>query len=121
MIKFWTWLKANWWVPFASVVVIISYFAGNSGKQGLKDMLQAQRDDYETQLKVLREQREKEKKILENYKKSLQLLQERYKVKEKEIKKANRQELKKTIEENKDKPVEEIADDFAKRFGLERI
>ena len=69
MIKFWTWLKANWWVPFASVVVLISYFAGNSGKQGLKDMLQ----------------------------------------------------LRKTIEENKDKPVEEIADDFAKRFGLERI
>lgn len=63
----------------------------------------------------------KKKKILENYKKSLQLLQERYKVKEKEIKKANREELKKTIEENKDKPVEEIADDFAKRFGLERI
>jgi len=121
MQKFWIWLKTNWIVPFAAALIVISYFAGNQGKTSLKEMMKAQKEDYETQLRVLEEKRAKEKKIMEDYKKSLQLLQEKHKVKEKEIKKANRAELKKTIEENKDKPIEEIADDFAKRFNLERV
>ena len=63
----------------------------------------------------------KEKKIMEDYKKSLEILHQKYKVREKEIKRVNRAELKKTIEENEKKPIEEIADDFAKRFNLERV
>ena len=119
--KFWIWLKANWWIPFVSVLVLVSYFAGNRGKTNIKDMMRAQREDYEAQIRALHEQRAKEKKIIEDYKKSLELLQQKYKVKEKEIKRVNRAELKKTIEENEEKPIEEIADDFAKRFNLERV
>ena len=115
------WFKANWWLPLASILVVMSYFAGNKGKSALKDMLKAQKDDYETQLRVMREQRLKEKKILEDYQKSLKLLQEKHRVREEEIKFENRAELMETIEKNKDKPVEEIADDFAKRFGLEKV
>ena len=121
MHKAWLWLKANWWLPFGAILVAVSYFAGNSGKASLRDMMKAQREDYETQLRVLEETRAKEKKILEDYKKGLQVLQEKYKLKEKQIEKKSRAELKKAIEENKDKPVEEVADDFAKRFGLKKV
>ena len=121
MEKLWIWLKANWVVPFTAAIVIVSYFAGSKGKTSLKEMLKAQREDYEAQLKLLEERREKEKKILEDYKKSLQLLQEKHKVKEEEIKFENRAKLMETIKKNEEKPIEEIADDFAKRFNLERV
>ena len=117
----WIWLKANWWIPLASILVLVSYFAGSKGKKSVKDMMRAQREDYEAQIRALHEQRVKEKKILEDYKKSLELLQQKHKIKEKEIKRVNRAELKKIIEENEEKPIEEIADDFAKRFNLERV
>ena len=121
MREFWIWFKTNWWIPFASILVVVSYFAGSRGKRSIKDMMKAQKEDYEAQIKVLNEKREKEKKILEDYKKSLHLLQEKHKVKEEEIKFENRAKLMKTIEENEEKPIEEIADDFAKRFNLERV
>ena len=121
MQKFWIWLKTNWVVPFAALLVIISYFAGSQGKTSLKEMMKAQREDYEAQLKLLEERREKEKKILEDYKKSLHLLQEKHKMKEEEIKFENRAKLMETIKKNEEKPIEEIADDFAKRFNLERV
>lgn len=117
----WIWLKANWWVPLASVLVLISYFAGSRGKKSVKDMMRAQREDYEAQIKALHEQRAKEKRIMEDYKKSLELLQEKHRVKEEEIKFENRAELMETIKKNEEKPIEEIADDFAKRFNLERV
>ena len=121
MQKFWIWLKTNWVVPFAAALVVVSYFAGNQGKTSLKEMMKAQKEDYETQLRVLEEKREKEKKIMEDYKKSLQLLQEKHKVKEEEIKFENRAKLMETIKKNEEKPIEDIADDFAKRFNLERV
>lgn len=121
MQKFWIWLKTNWIVPFAATLVVISYFAGNQGKTSLKEMMKAQKEDYETQLRVLEEKRAKEKKIMEDYKKSLQLLQEKHKVREEEIKFENRTKLMETIKKNEEKPIEEIADDFAKRFNLERV
>lgn len=121
MQKFWIWLKTNWIVPFTAALVVVSYFAGNQGKTSLKEMMKAQKEDYETQLRVLEEKREKEKKIMEDYKKSLQLLQEKHKVKEEEIKFENRAKLMETIKKNEKKPIEEIADDFAKRFNLERV
>ena len=101
MQKFWIWLKTNWVVPFAAALVVISYFAGNQGKTSLKEMMKAQKEDYETQLRVLEEKREKEKKIMEDYKKSLQLLQEKHKVKEEEIKFENRAKLMETIKKKK--------------------
>lgn len=121
MEKTWLWLKTNWVIPFSALLIVVSYFMGGRSTANLKAMMQAQREDYETQLRLLEEKRAKEQKILEDYKKSLTILENNYKVKEKQIVKKNRAELKKTIEENKDKPVEEIADDFAKRFGLERV
>lgn len=121
MQKFWIWLKTNWVVPFAAALVVISYFAGSQGKKSLKEVMKAQKEDYEMQLKILEEKREKEKKIMEDYKKSLQLLQEKHKVKEEEIKFENRAKLMETIKKNEEKPIEEIADDFAKRFNLERV
>ena len=121
MQKCWIWLKTNWVIPFSALLIVISYFAGNQGKTSLREMMQAQKDDYETQLRVLEEKRVKEKKILEDYKKSLELLQEKHKVKEEEIKFENRAKLMETIKKNEEKPIEEIADDFAKRFNLERV
>ena len=94
---------------------------GGRGNASLKAMMQAQKDDYEAQLKILEENRMKEKKIVEDYEKSLQLLQEKHKIKEEEIRFENRAKLMETIKENQNKPVEEIADDFAKRFNLERV
>jgi hypothetical protein len=121
MEKLWVWLKTNWVVPFAAILVVISYFAGSQGKTSLKEMMRAQREDYEAQLKILEDKRAKEKKIMEDYKKSLQLLQEKHKMKEEEIKFENRAKLMETIKKNEEKPIEEIADDFAKRFNLERV
>lgn len=121
MQKAWLWLKANWWLPFGAILVVVSYFAGNSGKTSLREMMKAQREDYETQLRVLQETRAKEKKILEDYQKSLKLLQEKYKVREEEIKFESRAKLMETIKKNEQKPVEEVADDFAKRFGLKKV
>ncbi len=102
----------------ASIFLLLGYFAGSRGKTRVKQMLEAQKKDYENQLRVKEDQRKKEKKIMEDYRKSLEILQEKHKVKEEEIKFENRAELIKTIEENDDKPVSDITDDFAERFGF---
>ena len=64
MQKCWIWLKTNWVIPFSALLIVISYFAGNQGKTSLREMMKAQKDDYETQLRVLEEKRAKERRYL---------------------------------------------------------
>ena len=104
-----------------SVFLLLGYFAGSRGKTRVKQMLEAQKKDYENQLRVKEDQRKKERKIMEDYRKSLEILQEKHKVKEEEIEFKNRAELIKTIKENDKKPISDIADDFAKRFDLKKV
>lgn len=104
-----------------SIFLLLGYFAGSRGKTRVKQMLEAQKKDYENQLRVKEDQRRKERKIMEDYRKSLEILQEKHKVKEEEIEFENRAELIKTIKENNEKPISDIADDFAKRFDLKKV
>lgn len=104
-----------------SIFLLLGYFAGSRGKTRVKQMLEAQKKDYENQLRVKEDQRKKERKIMEDYRKSLEILQEKHKVKEEEIEFENRAELIKTIKENDEKPISDIADDFAKRFDLKKV
>ena len=119
--KSWAWLKSYWWLPLVSIFLLLGYFAGSRGKTRVKQMLEAQKKDYENQLRVKEDQRKKERKIMEDYRKSLEILQEKHKVKEEEIEFENRAELIKTIKENDEKPISDIADDFAKRFDLKKV
>ena len=117
----WTWIKSYWWLPFASIFLLLGYFAGSRGKLQVKKMLEAQKKDYENQLLVKEEQRKKEKKIMEDYRKSLEILRDKHKIEEEKIKSESKEELIETIRENREKPISDVADDFAERFGLKKV
>lgn len=84
-------------------------------------MMDSQKKDYENQLKVKDAQRLKEKKIMKDYQESLRVLQEKHKISEEKIKFESRAELMETIKKNEEKTVDEISDEFAKRFGLKKV
>ena len=117
----WTWVKNYWWLPLASFFLLLGYFAGSRGKVQVKKILEAQKRDYENQLRVKEEQRQKEKKIMEDYRKSLEILKEKHEIEEEKIKSESKKELIETIRENREKPISDVADDFAERFGLKKV
>lgn len=117
----WTWLKNYWWLPLASFFLLLGYLAGSRGKVQIKKMLEAQKKDYENQLRVKEEQRKKEKKVMEDYRKSLEILREKHKIEEQAIESEGKKELIETIRENREKPISDVADDFAERFGLKKV
>lgn len=119
--KSWAWLKSYWWLPLASFFLLLGYFAGSRGKAQVKKVLEAQKRDYENQLRVKEEQRKKEKKIMEDYRKSLEILKEKHEIEEQKIEAESKKELIETIRENREKPISDVADDFAERFGLKKV
>ena len=119
--KSWAWLKSYWWLPLASFFLLLGYFAGSRGKVQVKKILEAQKRDYENQLRVKEEQRQKEKKVMEDYRKSLEILKEKHEIEEQKIEAESKKELIETIRENREKPISDVADDFAERFGLKKV
>lgn len=117
----WTWVKNYWWLPLASIFLLLGYFAGSRGKVQVRKMLEAQKRDYENQLRVKEQQRKKEKKVMEDYRKSLEILKEKHEIEEQKIETETKKELIETIRKNREKPISDVADDFAKRFELKKV
>ena len=120
--KAWIWLKHYWYWPVIIVLFLFSLLAGTSARNVLLDLLFRQRENYEKELEIVKNEnsrKEQEKKeVLERHLEDIERIQEEHDLDLENLEEEKQIELAKTIEKHRDSP-EELARQIAKILSAE--
>jgi gas vesicle protein len=115
--KVWTWVKHYWYWPVIIMLLIFSVVSGRSSREKLFGLLSKQKENYEKEIKIVKEASEKASKektsIAEKYVEEIKKIEEEHDVKIGDLKEEKQKELEATLEENKDSP-DKLAREVAK-------
>ena len=105
-----TWLKKNWKLTALAIWSIIVWFISRRDSQAILDIMHANKESYETQIRSLKEQRiiekQKIKELNLKYKEVLAKIEEKYSKKEKDLSRKEKNKIKEIVTKAKDNPVE---------------
>ena len=115
--KAWTWVKHYWYWPVIILLLLVSIFSGRSSREKLFNLLSKQKENYEKEIQIVKEESEKASKektsIAEKYVEEVKKIEQEHDLKVKDLEEEKQKELADTIEKNKDKP-EDLARAVAK-------
>ena len=106
--KVWAWIKHYWYWPVIIVLLICTVLSGRTSRKKLFDLLSKQKENYEKEIKTIKEVTEKASQektsIAKDYAKEVKKIEEEHDIKVNDLKEEKQKELEQTIKSNKDKP-----------------
>ena len=108
--QFWAWAKKNWKATALAVWSIMVWLLSRRSSKAAIELMEANKESYEAQIKSLKEQRKIEKEKVEElhlkYQEALVKIEEKYNKKEKDLSIKQKSKIKKIIKQAKENPVE---------------
>lgn len=127
MEKIWTFIKCYYkpiLVVLGILIIGIITFSIFRNSSKLKDVLNAAKDSYDEQIKILEnvkvEKLENEKKLKDLYESNKKVIEEEYKKENLKLNKENHKELKKLVHFYNENP-EKLTEEISKEFGIENV
>ncbi len=115
--KVWAWIKHYWYWPVIIVLLVCTVLSGRTSRKKLLDLLSRQKENYEKEIKTIKEISEKASQektsIAKDYAKEVKKIEEEHEIKIDDLKEEKQKELEETIKSNKDKP-NKLAKEVAK-------
>ena len=106
--KVWTWLKHYWYWPVIIILLILSVVSGRSSREKLFGLLSKQKENYEKEIKIVKEASEEASKqktsVTEKFVEEIKKIEKDHDIKVEELQEEKQKELEATIESNRDRP-----------------
>ena len=119
--KSWVWLKEHWQIPFLVVWSILVYTLTKRNTDAMIEVIEAKKESYKRELQVLRTSHNdeilKREKLTEEYQRALELIEQKYKEKEKDLTEGHKNEIKEVVIKSKGKP-EDVIRRIEREFGF---
>mgnify|MGYP003110061043 CR=1 FL=1 len=119
--KAWKFCKDQWAFTLAFVIGVIGAIASMGGASRTKEVLDLKNKGEKEEREALKKAREETESILKKLDDDLSELEEEKREVVEMVREANKEEFEKQVIENRDKPLDEIADDLAKKYGLTKV
>ena len=122
--KFWSWLKAYWYVPVIIVIAIVVTIIMRKVPLSLMRVISKRREIHEKEVeaidKIHAEEIEKREKALETYHETIKKIEEKYEKDSKELTSRKKKKIKKIVEKTHDNP-DELAKQLSEQMGFEIV
>ena len=106
--KVWTWLKHYWYWPVIIILLILSVVSGRSSREKLFGLLSKQKENYEKEIKIVKEASEEASKqktsVTEKFVEEIKKIEKDHDIKVEDLQEEKQKELEATIESNRDRP-----------------
>jgi len=106
--KAWTWLKHYWYFPVIILLLIFGAVAGRSSRKKLFGLLDKQKENYEKEIKIVKEASEEASKqktsVTEKFVEEIKKIEKDHDIKVEDLQEEKQKELEATIESNRDRP-----------------
>ena len=117
----WAWIKQNWKAAALAVWSVLIWFVSRKNSQGAIDVMNANKESYEAQIKSLKDQHkievQKREELHLKYQETLAKIEEKYKKKKEELSKVEKKKVKEIVQKAKDNP-DEINKKIEDLFGF---
>ena len=124
MIQFriaWLWVKKNWKASALVAWSVFVWFISRKNSQGAIDVMNANKESYDTQIKSLKAQHKVEVKKREElhlkYQETLAKIEEKYNKKEEDLSRKQKEKVKEIVKQAKERP-NEINKKIENLFGF---
>ena len=122
--KTWSWIKHYWYWPVIILLLLFSIITRSSMKDKLFDLLDKQKEDYEKEVKIVKEAaKETDKKKTEifiEHIEEIKKIEEEHDVNLENLEKEKQKELVEILKRNKEKP-DKLAKEIAKVLSAEYL
>lgn len=119
--KFWSWIKAYWWIPAIIIAIIIITIVTQKVPSSLTKIIDEQRSKHKEEVQTIEaihdSELERREKALEIYHETIKKIEEKYEKDSKELTVKEKKKIKKIVEETQDDP-EALAERLAAQMGF---
>lgn len=117
----WIWIRQHWKILVLGIWSAVVWLISRRNSQGALDAMNANKESYEAQIRVLKEQHkvevQKREELHLKYQETLAKIEEKYKKKREDLTKVEKKKVKEIVEIAKDKP-DEINKKIEDLFGF---
>ena len=118
--KAWKFIVDQWLFFVTAAVGIIGFIIGSRGDNG-EEVIKLQRDAEKAERTARKKAQERTEEVMKILDSEMQQLDEEEKEAVGELLKDNAEELEKKIIENRDKPLKEVVNELASKYGLHKV
>ena len=122
--SFWLWVKHHWQIPFFVVWTILVYILTRRNSDAVIEVLEAKRDSYKKQIKILKDSHNREilkrESLSQKYEETLRKVEEKFKTEQKDLTRKQKNDIKEVVIKSKG-DADEIKKRIQEEFGFEFI